>query len=90
VVPTDASHVSRASIDGDRRDAWDASERIYDVFLSTGGRKVAGSNPVAPIQTADCRWCSYLCQDCRWRDCRRRRDTHGPEESLNGEPDLTH
>jgi len=49
VVPTDVSHVSRASIDGDRRDAWDATERTDDGSVSTGGRKVAGSNPVAPI-----------------------------------------
>jgi len=49
VVPTDVSHVSDASIDGDRRDAWDATERIDGGFVSTGGRKVAGSNPVAPI-----------------------------------------
>ena len=46
MVPTDASHMSHmsdASIDGDRRDAWDATERIDDRFVSTGGRKVDGS-----------------------------------------------
>ena len=50
VVPTDVPYVSRASIGGDRRDAWDAAERIDGGFVSTGGRKVAGSNPVAPIR----------------------------------------
>jgi hypothetical protein len=49
VVPTDVSHVSRASMVGDRRDAWDATERIDGGFESTGDRKVVGSNQVAPI-----------------------------------------
>ena len=49
MVPTDVSRVSRALMDGDRRDAWDAIECIDGGFLPAGGRKVAGSNPVAPI-----------------------------------------
>ena len=36
-------------VGGDDGDAGDAPGRIYTHRLSAGGRKVAGSNPVAPI-----------------------------------------
>jgi hypothetical protein len=52
LVPTVASYLSRNPTDGDARDAGDAQGVIGPGFESTGGRKVAGSNPVAPIHPA--------------------------------------
>ncbi len=49
LVPTAASHVSRTSTPGDAGDGGDAPGRIYALRTSAGGRAVAGSNPVAPI-----------------------------------------
>ncbi len=49
LVPTDTSYASRMSTGVDTWDAGDAPGRIYTRCLSAGGRKVAGSNPVAPI-----------------------------------------
>jgi hypothetical protein len=50
-VPNASSYVSRSSRDLDAWDTWDAPGRIYTNYLSAGGRKVAGSNPVAPIHS---------------------------------------
>jgi hypothetical protein len=48
LVPNAPSYVSRSSRNLDIWDTWDAPGRIYTNCLSAGGRKVAGSNPVAP------------------------------------------
>jgi hypothetical protein len=50
LVPTATSYVSRSSAPGDDGDVGDAQGRIYTATRSAGGRKVAGSNPVAPIE----------------------------------------
>jgi hypothetical protein len=49
LVPTASSYASRAFAGADDQDVGDAEGRIDAVRLSAGGRKVAGSNPVAPI-----------------------------------------
>ena len=51
LVPTDTSYASRMSTGVDTWDAGDAPGRIYTHCPSAGGRKVAGSNPVAPSPT---------------------------------------
>jgi hypothetical protein len=56
VVPTDTPYVSRESRAGDAWDAWDAPGRIYTPASSTGGRKVTGSNPVAPMFSSGTTW----------------------------------
>src|SRR5687767_7588115 len=48
LVPTDTSDVSRSSRSTDASDDLDAHGHIDTLNLSAGGRKVAGSNPVAP------------------------------------------
>ena len=48
LVPTDTSDASRMSTGVDTWDAGDAPGRIYTHCHPAGGRKVAGSNPVAP------------------------------------------
>ena len=53
VVPTATSELSRSSTDVDVSGDLDAPGRIDGPCESTGGRKVAGSNPVAPIQHSD-------------------------------------
>jgi hypothetical protein len=49
LVSTDTSDVSRSSRSGDASDDLDARGRIDALNLSAEGRKVAGSNPPAPI-----------------------------------------
>src|SRR5688500_5776675 len=49
LVPTATSYSSRSSAVGDDGDAGDAQGRIDTDWVPAGGRKVAGSNPVAPI-----------------------------------------
>jgi hypothetical protein len=51
LVPTATSNVSRSPTPWDDRDAGDAPGHIYTPSRSAGGRKVAGSNPVAPTTT---------------------------------------
>jgi hypothetical protein len=43
------SDMSSVSTDVDDGDAGDAGGQIYTAILSAGGRKVAGSNPVARL-----------------------------------------
>ena len=50
LVPTDTSDASRSSRNPDASDDLDAHGHIDTLNLSAGGRKVAGSNPVAPIR----------------------------------------
>ncbi len=48
LVPTDTSNPSSEYTAGDGMDASGGPGRIDTATSSTGGRKVAGSNPVAP------------------------------------------
>jgi len=50
LVPTDTSDASRSSRSADASDDPDAHGHIDTLNLSAGGRKVAGSNPVAPTE----------------------------------------
>ena len=48
LVPTATSDLSRNSTEGDTEEARNAQGRSGRASESTGGRKVAGSNPVGP------------------------------------------